>query len=284
MGSLVFTISMSIWLSATSIPMSESANILFLIPMSTYSEKHFFIPIYTELAKLGHKVTLVTNEPSPQPNPNITEVVPCTVEDTFGRAANIEHSPNIYWDLIFLDNEYYIPVYDKIYTNPEFKELVLGPKFDLIFVNFYFGPGLYGIVEKNQCPFIILNSLGLSNYFIDRNGNYAPPSHIPFPLTGYSDKMSFTERLVNFVVDWAVTLHAEFNHYPVFESVYRKHLGQHLSPIKEIQKNASLIMTNTHFLTNFHRPLMPDVVEIGGIHCREAKPLPEVSFSFIVIR
>ncbi len=46
--------------------------------------------------------------------------------------------------------------------------------------------------------------------------------------------------------------------------------------LKEIQKNASLMMMNTHYLSTFHRPLMPDVVEVGCLHCRKAGAMPKV--------
>lgn len=46
-----------------------------------------------------------------------------------------------------------------------------------------------------------------------------------------------------------------------------------LPPLWELERNQSLMMFNTHFSMGQTLPLLPSQVEIGGIHCRPAKPL-----------
>ncbi|OXA46125.1 UDP-glucuronosyltransferase 2B7 [Folsomia candida] len=253
----------------------EPAKILFLIPMSTRSEKHMFSPLITKLASNGHNLTVVTNIADKVGHANVTEIVPISVDEVCGSVSDIGASQSLFWDIVFLDMKPLMSLVDKIYDHPEFKT-VLRQKFDLIFTNLFFGQAFYGVMYKNRGPFILLHSLPVANYFLKDWGHVAPPSHVPYPLLEFTDKMNFRERVVNFLVDWATYFHSEMVDIPLFEEVYRKHLGREVPSVKEIQKNASLMMMNTNYLTTYHRPVMPDVIEIGGMHCKEAKPLPEV--------
>ena len=49
-------------------------------------------------------------------------------------------------------------------------------------------------------------------------------------------------------------------------------------PLIEIEKNVSLVFTNTHPAFTYPRTLPPQVIEVGGIHCRPAKLLPAASY------
>lgn len=44
----------------------------------------------------------------------------------------------------------------------------------------------------------------------------------------------------------------------------------------EIERNQSLTLMNSHFSLDTPLPLLPGQVEIGGMHCRPGKPLPQV--------
>lgn len=60
----------------------------------------------------------------------------------------------------------------------------------------------------------------------------------------------------------------------------RKYFGVDLPFLDDIIKNTSLILVNHHFSLAFPRPLLPNVIEIGGHHIRSPKPLPAVIISF----
>lgn len=47
--------------------------------------------------------------------------------------------------------------------------------------------------------------------------------------------------------------------------------------LSELVKNTNMIFVNSHFSFGGSRPFAPTVVELGGIHIKEAKPLdPEI--------
>ena len=49
-----------------------------------------------------------------------------------------------------------------------------------------------------------------------------------------------------------------------------------LRPIAEIERDAELLIINSHPTTAWSRPLPPNVIPIGAMHVRPAQPLPEV--------
>jgi len=58
-------------------------------------------------------------------------------------------------------------------------------------------------------------------------------------------------------------------------------LGPDIPSVDVILGNMSLVFSNAHFSFNFPRPTLPDVVEIGAIHCRPGKPLPKELQEFL---
>ena len=54
-----------------------------------------------------------------------------------------------------------------------------------------------------------------------------------------------------------------------------------LPPLLEIERNQSLTLMNTHFSIDIPMPLLPSQVEVGAMHCRPAKPLPQASYILV---
>lgn len=49
----------------------------------------------------------------------------------------------------------------------------------------------------------------------------------------------------------------------------------------ELAKTTSLMLVNTHYSLNGVRPNTPSVIEVGGLHIKDLKPLDEVIYLFI---
>jgi MGT family glycosyltransferase len=52
-------------------------------------------------------------------------------------------------------------------------------------------------------------------------------------------------------------------------------LGEDIPGLAELESDFSMMLVNSHFSINHPRPTMPDVVEIGGVHCRPGRELPK---------
>lgn len=60
-------------------------------------------------------------------------------------------------------------------------------------------------------------------------------------------------------------------------SIGRTYFGADAPDAHTLLKNISMVFVNSHFTFHMPRPWVPNVIEIGGIHVTDPKPLPEVS-------
>lgn len=87
--------------------------------------------------------------------------------------------------------------------------------------------------------------------------------------------MTFFERVFNFYRAVQIDLDRRYYYNPKIESIYKDYYPN-AADIEEMQSNYSLVLMNSHPTLNFPRPNLPEMIEIGGLHCKEAKPLPKV--------
>lgn len=94
--------------------------------------------------------------------------------------------------------------------------------------------------------------------------------------------MSFLERAHNALICTADWILRSFYHYPAqqglidkyFEPHIRQNTTEHLPSVYELERKVAIIMINSHVALDHPRPSMPNIINVGGIHLRPAKPLP----------
>ena len=104
------------------------------------------------------------------------------------------------------------------------------------------------------------------------NSAYMPPA-----FSGYSDKMSFPQRLfsaVLSVLQWPNPLTEPFG-FPNFRRLKEEYNIS--KSLFRIMDDAELWFVNSHFAFDYPHPVMPDTIFVGGLTTKPAKPLPEVS-------
>ncbi|CAG7729661.1 unnamed protein product, partial [Allacma fusca] len=108
----------------------------------------------------------------------------------------------------------------------------------------------------------------------DNLGSPNPPSHVSSFLVGYDERMNFREGLFNVfrtVYDWAIM---NLYYIPIMEKVYRTALGDPSIPsVNEIERNASIVLMNSQISFSLPRPLLPDIIEVGGMPLVPSKPV-----------
>lgn len=73
------------------------------------------------------------------------------------------------------------------------------PKFDVMLVEQFNSDCMMGVAWKLNAPVIGLSSCILLPWHYDRVANPLIPSYVPALFLGFSDKMSYVERLANWV-------------------------------------------------------------------------------------
>jgi glucuronosyltransferase len=163
------------------------------------------------------------------------------------------------------------------YDLPQVKE-IMNQKFDLILLQPFFNDCALGLIWKLQAPLVLFFPSVVPSFLVSKIGGHFPPSFNPNFALGYPFQkvMTFYQRFLNFGVTILMDLIIDFYYEPKMTAIYREKLGNDVPTVSEILANTSLILSNSHFSLNGHKPYLPDVIDVGGIHNHPSQPLPKV--------
>ncbi|KAG4074841.1 hypothetical protein HA402_009266 [Bradysia odoriphaga] len=253
-------------------------KILGLFPHPATSHFNMFQPILHELANKGHEVTVVSHFPHPNPPINYKDLT--LPGETLTNAISLQSD----W---FLNRRYYGHFYEfwfvyqwgqescrAAYNSTAIQKVLNSKsKYDVILMETFNTDCLMGVVWKLQAPVIALSSCNLMPWHYDRVGNPHLPSFVPSLFLEHSDIMTFKQRLLNFIdihlkkaaYNWIVDGYTD--------QMLKEIFGNKIPSVAELKKETSLMFVNSHYSLSGVKPLSPAVIEIGGIHIKEPKPL-----------
>ncbi|KAM4557645.1 UDP-glucuronosyltransferase 1A1-like [Fundulus diaphanus] len=107
----------------------------------------------------------------------------------------------------------------------------------------------------------------------------SPPSFVPRFFTGYTDRMNFKERVVNTLVALLEPLLCRLLYWH-FDQMAYDFLEEKVG-IADVFAESDIWLLRIDFTLEFPRPLMPNVILVGGINCKVRNPLPENLASWI---
>ncbi|KAM4025037.1 UDP-glucuronosyltransferase 1A1-like isoform 2-T2 [Anomaloglossus baeobatrachus] len=99
----------------------------------------------------------------------------------------------------------------------------------------------------------------------------SPPSYVPRFLTAYTDHMTFKQRVKNFILS-SIESTAYNLFYAPFVHIASEFLHRDIT-VLDLFSRASIILLRIDFVFDFPRPIMPNIIPIGGINCVNKKPL-----------
>nr|XP_057923180.1 UDP-glucuronosyltransferase 1A1-like [Doryrhamphus excisus] len=101
----------------------------------------------------------------------------------------------------------------------------------------------------------------------------SPPSYVPRFFTGFTDKMDFKQRVINTLVSALEPLLCRVLYWR-FDQIASQFLREDVG-VAEVLSESAIWLHRIDFTLEFPRPLMPNMVPVGGINCNVRKPLPE---------
>jgi glucuronosyltransferase len=109
-------------------------------------------------------------------------------------------------------------------------------------------------------------------------GNPSPYSYIPDEFLEYTGKMNFWERTHNTIVCLLKHVGRQLIHLPKQNAAMQKHFNysDNLPHVWELERKTSLVLLNTHHSLEDPKALMPNFVQVGGMHVRPPKELTQV--------
>ncbi|KAF5307255.1 hypothetical protein FQR65_LT06971 [Abscondita terminalis] len=253
----------------------QSARILGIIPMPSYSHQNHLRPLWRELLLNGHHLTVLTTEPMNDPLlTNLTEIDINNVTAPFN-FIKIMDVP--LWKLHYKLVELTEKLIDSQLSNPEVQKIINNPseKFDLLIIEGFL-TAHYAFSHRFNCPFISVVTLEAYAFIHYQIGNPTHYALYPDYDLGFPRQLTFSQRLQSLSYNIYYQLLQRYFTVPVQQRLIEKHFGENYPPIQEVFKNFSVFFLNANSVIHPVRPLLPNVVPIWGkFLIRKSKALPE---------
>ncbi|KAJ7313162.1 hypothetical protein JRQ81_004436 [Phrynocephalus forsythii] len=137
------------------------------------------------------------------------------------------------------------------------------------------------VAEKLRVPFIYSFRFSIGNT-VERlcGGLLSPPSYVPATMGGFTDRMTFMQRMGNmfFYLSQDIMFHQVI--WKDWDKYYSEVLGRSTT-LCETMGKAEMWLIRTYWDFEFPRPFLPNFEFVGGLHCKPAKPLPKEMEEFV---
>ncbi|KAL0278683.1 UNVERIFIED_CONTAM: hypothetical protein PYX00_000433 [Menopon gallinae] len=239
-----------------------------------------FEPYIRELAQRGHKITLISHFPVKKQSPNITFIsLEGTAEEILFNSLSLKDKDVLLsspFSALETLNNWGQKACDTALSHPPIRRLIDSkPKFDLVIVE-YFNTDCFSVFSYIfKAPLMAIFSSVLMPWHYDRFGSPDNPSYIVNHMNNYPSEMNLKQRVLNTIATFGLKIYYRvFFSWPT-DKIIRKHLKEGIPPVSEIVKNTSVFLVNSHFSVFQARPLVPGIVEVGGIHTGPGAALPK---------
>ena len=149
-----------------------------------------------------------------------------------------------------------------------------GREISAIVVTAQFGFVCTDILDHYQVPIIAMSPSGRYHRWTKMLGNPEHPAYMPDVVLPMVEPLSLQQRIISTIVHFLL----DYNlHIRLWEENTRllDFTGLQLGKwAKLVQTRVDIILQATHHVTHGPAVLAPNTIEIGGLHCREGRPLP----------
>lgn len=269
-------------LASLLLAVQDVSSARFLIILHTKVRSHFVMvePYIKSLASRGHEVVVVGFYPQKQPIPNYTDVI---VEEAVGglnpgSGLSIDSVSDLFNPVtnVIKLAEFGPLTCKAVLAHPEFIKVIKSDqKFDAVIHDVFHTDCFLPLAKKYGAVSIGVSTSVLMPWANYPLGNPDNPSYIPNLFTPYSDRMNFMERTINSVSLMLFKVIYYFKSYHPSQEIAQQHFGQDVPDLDILARNISLVLVNSHFSLNSPRPLVPGVVEVGGMHITPPQKLPK---------
>ena len=269
------------------IKMTCAGHFLIWIPMASKSVKIGVMEVGYELARRGHEVTVVSPFKNKKEISGVTEIV---IESLFEEISDkitedalvkdgVEMALSTTVDVSIVNNK-------NAFNTPEVKEILKNKVVDVVVALPVFGnEAAYFVAHKKNASLVLFItapvSLPWTNWAV---GDIYNPSFIPVVPTGYTQEMTFIQRLINTVVTIVFQfgirdLYAMPKVHAMLETEFPDEEIPHLN---DLIKTASLLINHgSPFLGDGLRPVLPKTIYAGLMSCNPPNPLPQELEDFV---
>jgi len=234
------------------------------------------------LAGKGHNVTVLSPIPSKKSIPNLHEILTVDLAEFMSSREKLENIFEMKERNAWITPTHFVDMAVDLCGHTLEQPHVVAlqqESFDLILMPMLYNECSAAYGHLFNVSTILISPMSVVGHISSIYGNPSPVSFVPNAFTGFSDSMAFFQRVLNLLTEGMIRGIYHFRYVPALEFTYReKFKSPNFPSIEDILKNSSLILSNTHVSLSKPRPLLPDIIEVGGMHCRTVQALPKVIY------
>ncbi|KAL7293656.1 hypothetical protein TKK_0012735 [Trichogramma kaykai] len=256
---------------ATGLMMCDAYRILGVFPFAAKSHNILFESLMKGLAKRGHQVDVVTHFPLSKPPENYRDII--NLNGTMENLVNnftIEFVNQMAGDIVESIATNYGNRICEFMGLPEMQQLIHGPlpnpPYDVVITE-VFGANCYiGLGRFFKVPVVALSSATEYPWIADFTGNDDNLAYVPNAFHVGVEEMSWWERVVNVYGHFKALI--QFHHLTDYSQTQsmRKYIDANMPDIREVVRDVSLVLVNSHPILFGVKPLVPSLVQIAGLH------------------
>ncbi|MBN3292168.1 UD11 glucuronosyltransferase, partial [Polypterus senegalus] len=243
-------------------------------------------PVAEELGRKGHHVVIVIPEAnlllgSLSHCKTKTYSVPYTKQDVevlYRKNNNLIFNKEPFWKKIesFINRVKTISDFitlncESLLYSKELLQYLKDEKFDAVFSDPLMPSGAI-LAEYLSVPSVFISRGIPCGLDVTVTQCPSPPSYIPRMFSKNTDLMTFSQRALNFIVSLAEPFICDLI-FRSFNNIASNFFERSIT-FQELLSQASLWLMRYDFTFEFPRPLMPNMVLVGGINCVKKNPLP----------
>ncbi|KFO21546.1 UDP-glucuronosyltransferase 1-8 [Fukomys damarensis] len=160
-----------------------------------------------------------------------------------------------------------------LFNEKKLVEYLKKTSFDAVFMDPFDMCGFI-VAKYFSLPSVAFARVVLCHYLEESSQSPAPLSYIPRLLSGFSDAMTFKERVQNHI--YYLEEHLVCSYF--FENALETASEILQAPVTtyDLFSQPSIWLLRMDFVLDYPKPVMPNMVFVGGINCHQGKPLSKV--------
>lgn len=258
---------------ALSISQIQSYEILVIFPTTAQSHYRVIRPLIHGLLDRGHRVMSITNFPDVDARANLSHI---NIKGLKSHSKFNTNKNSIMKSVSHIVGN--VNVYANILDYPPVVNLLKSSqRFDLVITEFFTTTAMFApIATVFDAPIIGVCPMITFPWLNDVMGIETKTSYMPNILNHFTDQMSFFQRFVNFLTLMFFNLLLNWEFTGKIQEVNKHYYSIQTESFIESMANISLVMTNNYHSMLMSMPKVPGIIEVGGIHVEDEKPLSKV--------
>ncbi|XP_021696236.1 UDP-glucuronosyltransferase 2B1 [Aedes aegypti] len=264
---------------------TDSSRILGVFVFPSRSHWMMIDSILNGLLDRGHQVTVIANHPLSRKHENYTDLRVSPIYDFWKKSVKVDSLYDLTEISIhqMLMNFLYslgLETAQHGFTRDNIREFIRSDDshFDLILAEQFYQEAYLMLAHKYKAPIVTVGTFGFAHYMGPLMGMMNMYSHVPHEFLPFMDKMSFPQRIYN----TGVSLYEQFlrtiYYLPRQEAMAKENFGHLPGPlpkVADLERKVSVVLLNSYYPLTTARARVPGMIQVGGLHIKNPKPLPE---------